>query len=75
MMTREQAKYAIQECYLLMTKTQPITELTPMEFYLYLKKNRPDLLEYERRADTDPYQDVKAWVWKYVQPHLSPPDK
>jgi hypothetical protein len=75
MMTKDEAKHIIRIYWLSRARPDQIDALSAMEFYQDIKKNRPDLLEFERADCEDPYQIVKAFMWEYLQRLQEPPKK
>jgi len=61
-MKKEDAKYRIRELWLQRPKNERKLFPDVMLFYQQLKKEHPELLRFRRRAHSDPYQIIKAFV-------------
>jgi hypothetical protein len=70
MMTKDEARYGVRVYWQTRGVPEVITSLTPLELYADIKEKRPELLQYERPRGADPYMDIKAWIWEFVEPHL-----
>jgi len=75
MISKGEAERGIKSYWLSLPTPKEYTARTAMEFFQKVTKDRPDLLDYKRREGSDPYQDVKAWVWEYIGPHVVPRDR
>ncbi len=66
MITRDDARQAIKPIWI--NKGKPKSDFPEaMDFYNFLRKEHPDLLDFENPNDRDPYQIIKAFIHSYEQ--------